>query len=112
MANSDTSFIYILKCEDNTLYTGITKDIPRRMEEHFGRTKTCAKYTKSHKASELMMVWETDSWSAAGVLEHFIKSCPRKQKLTFIEQPDCLSQYKERLKGNSYEPRFDLVHFI
>ena len=109
MANSERAYIYILECEDGTLYTGIAKDIPHRMEEHFGQKKACAKYTKSHTAKRLCMVWETDSWSAAGVLEYYIKTCTRKQKLTFIAVPETITAYKERLKGHTYEPCPGLV---
>ena len=41
-------FVYILRCEDNTLYTGITNNLEKRMNEHFSKSKECAKYTKSH----------------------------------------------------------------
>ena len=30
-------FTYVIRCEDNSLYTGITNDLPRRMEEHFSK---------------------------------------------------------------------------
>lgn len=43
-------YTYMLRCEDNTIYTGITTDISRRMEEHFCKDKKCAKYTKTHQA--------------------------------------------------------------
>ena len=42
-------YTYILRCTDNTLYTGITTYLERRMEEHFSQNEKCAKYTKRHK---------------------------------------------------------------
>lgn len=41
-------YTYILRCSDNSLYTGITNNLQRRMEEHFNQTKKCAKYTLRH----------------------------------------------------------------
>ena len=38
----------MLRCENNSIYTGITSDIKRRMEEHFSQNKKCAKYTKKY----------------------------------------------------------------
>ena len=37
-------FVYILRCEDNSLYTGITNNLEKRMKEHFTRNKQCAKF--------------------------------------------------------------------
>lgn len=43
-------YTYILRCCDNTLYTGIALDIEKRMNEHFLQNEKCAKYTRTHKA--------------------------------------------------------------
>ena len=53
-------YIYMLRCKDNSIYTGITVDIDRRMKEHFERDKKCAKYTLRHQAQKLEAVWETE----------------------------------------------------
>ena len=45
-------YIYMLRCKDNTIYTGITVNIERRMEEHFLRNDKCAKYTYTHIAKK------------------------------------------------------------
>ena len=52
-------YIYMLRCEDNSIYTGITTDINRRMKEHFSKNKKCAKYTLKHTAKKLESVWQT-----------------------------------------------------
>ena len=46
-------YIYMLRCKDNSIYTGITTDISRRMKEHFNKEKRCAKYTLTHSAKKL-----------------------------------------------------------
>lgn len=101
----DISYTYIIRCQDNTLYTGITKDIPKRMTEHYYHKKQGAKYTKSRQAVEIMMVWKSGSWSAAATLEHYIKSLSRSQKLALINSPDISDEVSgTKLKGNSYAP--------
>ena len=38
-------YTYMLRCKDNSIYTGITTNLERRMEEHLQKTDKCAKYT-------------------------------------------------------------------
>ena len=44
-------YTYMLRCTDDSIYTGITTDLKRRMDEHFTQGEKCAKYTKRHKAT-------------------------------------------------------------
>ena len=67
-------YIYMLRCEDNSIYTGITKDIKKRMEEHFSKDKNCAKYTLRHNAKKLEAVWQTENRALASKLEFRIVS--------------------------------------
>ena len=46
-------YIYMLRCKDDSIYTGITTDLDRRMKEHFGAGEKSAKYTRSHVALKL-----------------------------------------------------------
>ena len=73
-------YIYILRCKDNTLYTGITVDVKRRMEEHFSRNDKCAKYTYTHIPKKLEIVWETENKSLASKLEYAIKKLTKAKK--------------------------------
>jgi putative endonuclease len=84
--------VYILRCSGNTLYTGITADIDRRMSEHFGQTEKCARYTKSHKAEELEAYWQTENRSLASRLEYRIKQLTKQQKLRLIENNSYLAE--------------------
>ncbi len=77
-------FIYIIRCEGDVLYTGITTDVERRMNEHFGRTEKCAKFTRSHKAESLEALWSTENRSLASKLEYRIKHLSRLQKTALI----------------------------
>jgi predicted GIY-YIG superfamily endonuclease len=71
-------FIYILRCADGSLYTGIAKDLAQRLERH--RQGKASKYTRSRLP--VILVWKrrTLSWSRALQEEHRIKSLTRAQK--------------------------------
>lgn len=84
------NFLYILRCEDNSLYTGVTKELHQRMDAHFHKKKAGAKYTKSRQPKEICMVWEADSWSNACKLEYFVKSLTKSRKEELIQEPESL----------------------
>ncbi|MGN1085721.1 MAG: GIY-YIG nuclease family protein, partial [Porcipelethomonas sp.] len=52
-------YVYILRCEDNSLYTGITADLEKRIRQHIGLLKGGAKYTRSHPVKYIEAVWLT-----------------------------------------------------
>ena len=73
-------YTYMLRCQDNSIYTGITTDIKRRMSEHFGKTDKCAKYTFNHDPKKLEGVWKSDNRILASKLEFHIKHLRKNQK--------------------------------
>lgn len=77
-------FVYIIRCCGDKLYTGITTDVSRRMNEHFCQTEKCAKFTRSNKAEALEALWSTENRSLASKLEWNIKHLTRSQKLALI----------------------------
>ena len=77
-------YVYMLRCEDNSIYTGITVNIERRMKEHFDKDKKCAKYTATHQAKRLEAVWKTENKSLATKLEFQIKKLKKIQKEEII----------------------------
>ena len=77
-------FVYILKCSDNTLYTGITTDLDRRVKEHNGEGKLGAKYTKIRRPVELIYTSEHIGRSDASKEEMRIKKMTRKEKEELI----------------------------
>lgn len=83
-------YVYIIKCTDNTLYTGITTDLVRRLSEHFGKTEKCAKYTRSHQAVSIEAVWTTENRSLASKLEYKIKQLTKLRKLKLIDDNEYL----------------------
>lgn len=97
-------YVYMLRCEDNSIYTGIAKDLEHRLNEHFSQDEKCAKYTKSRKAKKLELSWETENKSTASKLEYAIKTLAKVQKENLIEKPDLLKDYFEkRLDVENYK---------
>ena len=74
--------VYILECADTSLYTGITNDLERRMEEH--RTGRGAKYTKHRCPLRVRYTEYRSTKSAALTREAAIKSLTRAEKLALI----------------------------
>ncbi|HRR77543.1 MAG: GIY-YIG nuclease family protein [Ruminococcus sp.] len=86
-------YIYILRCEDGSLYTGITTDISRRLEEHSGSGGRGAKFTRSHKVEAVEALWSTSGRSNASKLEWRIKQLTRQQKLALIADNSLLAGF-------------------
>ncbi|MDJ0880443.1 MAG: GIY-YIG nuclease family protein [Gammaproteobacteria bacterium] len=81
-------YVYILHCADHSLYTGITTDLKRRVEEHNGNTGTLgAKYTRSRRPVKLVYQEECSSRAEAAAREHKIKCLNRLDKLELIKTP-------------------------
>lgn len=78
-------FIYILECQDGTLYTGWTVNVEKRMAVH-NRGKG-AKYTRSRLPVVLKYVEEAASKREALQREYFIKQLSRAEKLNLIRKP-------------------------
>ena len=74
--------IYILECADTSLYTGITNDLARRLEEH--RAGRGAKYTKHRSPLRIRYIEHRSTKSAALTREAAIKSLTRSEKLALI----------------------------
>lgn len=77
-------FVYIVKCSDETLYTGIAKDLQQRIEEHNSSEKG-AKYTKARRPVTLVYSETAQDRSSASKREYAIKKLSRIQKLELID---------------------------
>ena len=97
-------YIYIIECLDNSLYTGIAKDIEKRLYEHFYKEKTCAKYTKSHQMTTLKALWKTDTKQNASKLEYHIKTLSRIKKQELILNPTLINSiFSNKINSSNYE---------
>ena len=77
-------FFYIARCNDNTLYTGITTDTTRRIREHNGEIASGAKYTLGKRPIVLVYSEKADSRATALKREWAIKQLSRSQKEDLI----------------------------
>ena len=79
---SDSWYVYMVRCSDGTLYTGIAKDLERRINAH-NSGKDGARYTRSRRPVTLVYAEEVESRSAAAKLEYHYKrlSLARKELL-------------------------------
>lgn len=76
--------VYILKCADDTLYTGITNDLEARLAKH--ESGKGAKYTRSRGPYEVMLTENYENRSAASKRESELKSLSRDAKLALIDK--------------------------
>lgn len=83
-------YIYVLRCSDNSLYTGITNDFEKRYHRHVSREKSAAKYTKSRSVIGVEAIWQTETKSAALKLEYRIKKLTKTKKERLIAEPSMI----------------------
>ena len=79
-------YTYMLRCEDNSLYTGMTTDLERRLSEHKSKSERCAKYTLNHTALRFEVAWESATRSSASKLEYNLKRLTKAQKESIIKE--------------------------
>lgn len=85
LKNYKKYYVYMIRCADNSLYTGITTDVERRFAEHKSGRGKGAKYTASHTPVSVEAAFETESRSEASKLEAYIKSLSKSQKENLIK---------------------------
>lgn len=76
-----TWHVYIVRCADGTLYTGVTIDVVRRVAEHNSASRLGARYTRARRPVTLVYQEEAADRSAAGQREYAIKQLRRDAKL-------------------------------
>lgn len=80
------NYTYILRCSDNTFYTGWTNDIEKRLKAH--NDGKGAKYTKPRRPVELVYVEEFDDKIDAMKREAAIKKLRREDKIKLIKSKE------------------------
>ena len=81
---SDIWHVYMVRCSDGTLYTGVAKDLEKRIEAH-NSGKDGARYTRSRRPVNLVYSEQAESKSAASRMEYQIKRLPRAKKKRMVE---------------------------
>ena len=77
-------YVYLAKCSDGTLYTGITTDLKRRINQHNGIVQGGARYTAARRPVVLVWSEEVDSRSCAQKREFEIRRLSRIEKTQLI----------------------------
>jgi putative endonuclease len=80
----DTWNVYMVRCSDGSLYTGITVDVARRVIEHNMNDVLAARYTLARRPVTLVYEEKYDTRSAASMREYEIKQMGKKEKLILI----------------------------
>ncbi|WP_417118631.1 GIY-YIG nuclease family protein [Olsenella phocaeensis] len=91
-----TYYVYVLECEDGSLYSGITTDVVRRLREHLSQRPPGARYTQRHRPVGLRGLWDCEGRSLACRLEWRLHHASRSQKLELLAAPE--------LAGGGWEP--------
>lgn len=81
-------YVYMLRCTDGSLYTGITTDVKRRFAEHQAGGAAGAKYTRNHPPKEIAAVWQAENRSVASRLEWRLKHLTKAQKEVLCKEPE------------------------
>ncbi len=90
-------FVYILRCGDGSLYTGVARDPAKRLEQH--RSGRASRYTRARLPVELVWTHRARSWSAALKEEHRIKTLRRVDKEALVHTPRVRSAGSARPTG-------------
>lgn len=77
-------YVYIVECNDKSLYTGITDNLDLRIKEHNGELKGGAKYTRSKRPVKLVHFEAYETRSKAAKREHEIKKMDHAEKEVLI----------------------------
>lgn len=86
-------FVYVVRCADGTLYTGITTDVQRRLQEHNGDNRLGARYTRVRRPVVLCYFERAENRSEAARREAVIKRLSRsgKEELISVAARTCES---------------------
>jgi len=91
-------YVYFLRCEDGSIYIGMSQNVEKRFQEHL--QKRGAKYTKSHPVTKILFSMPCDDKSEALKLEYFFKTWTKKQKESFLQEAsEALGKYLYQRKN-------------
>ena len=93
----------MIRCADNSIYTGMTNNLEKRINEHIEKRKNSAKYTKSHNAIKLETAWKSKEKSLACKLEYQIKQLTKQQKENLIKGEKIKTYLKGKVDCRRYK---------
>ena len=77
--------VYLLECADGTLYTGIARDLSRRLRQHNGEIVGGPRYTSGRRPVRLLWSESADDRSVAQIREAAVKKLSRAEKLALAQ---------------------------
>ncbi|NIA31959.1 MAG: GIY-YIG nuclease family protein [Actinobacteria bacterium] len=90
-------YVYIVRCSDTTLYTGMTRDIEKRLQMHNGEMAGGARYTRSRRPVHLAYFEVHSSQSAAMRREREIKKLSKKKKEALVQSTNELLEKSHKM---------------
>lgn len=91
--------VYVVRCADGTLYTGVALDVPLRVAQHNGVSKRGARYTRGRRPVQLVYQESAASRAAACKREYRIKQLTRREKLALIAAGSRIISSQKRKRG-------------
>lgn len=93
-------YTYMIRCKDNSIYTGMTNNIDERFNKHLSGAG--AKYTKTHIPEKIEAVWRSKDKSLACKLEYQLKHLTKQQKEDIIQGKKLTAYLKGKIDGRRY----------
>lgn len=84
--NMETWFLYLIRCKDNSLYTGITTDVKRRFKEHQGNDRKGSKYLRGKAPLKLVLKKKIGNKSLSSKVEAKVKKLPKVKKEFLVKK--------------------------
>ena len=78
-------YVYLLRCGDGSLYTGVARDLQRRLQQHNGELAGGSRYTRGRRPVELLWSDTAPDRSAAQRREVSIKKLRREEKMRLLQ---------------------------
>jgi len=92
-------YLYLIRCCDGSLYTGITTDVARRFAEHRGKGSAGAKYLKGRGPLELVLQKKLGSRGLALRVEKKVKKLPKARKEKLIKGRKYLGELIKKIEA-------------
>ncbi len=93
--------VYLLRCADGSIYTGVATDVERRIDEHERGGGKGAKSLRGRRPLELVLEHAVGTRGDALRLEARIKKLPRARKQDLVRQGDALSEMVAQMGGRA-----------
>ncbi len=90
-------YVYMIRCVNKTLYTGITSNVDRRFAEHQSSGPRAARYLKGKGPLQLVFSTETEDRASALRLEQTIKKLSKAQKERLVQRPETMQEVIEKI---------------